>query len=393
MKFSVVMPYRQRLANVRMAFASLAEQTLGHTAFEVIVGCLEYSPEFVALCQEYAGRLRIVTVVAGDDWSVSRARNLALRQVTGDVVLFLDCDMVIPADFLSNLWERYYQHGQQVCVSGQMIGYDEAVDADVAAPRSQPWEVHREALAGLATADRAALDIRWSDKFASAVRRYPWAHVRGGIIALSTGVLLRHDLTFDEGFHGWGPEDQEWAYRVAASGTPIVLASDVYGLHLPHHRDQAENGRTAWPNNRYYLAKWPHLGLELAMSFGGWLDADALHDDAERDLADAVSGPGRTHGVARGLVGGVDTLVVGVELDRRTAAPVPEHRALFDAGAPTQVLSLAGFALPFDDGDVEQCRVLPAVSALPPRWRDVIVAEAGRVSRKPPAVDVLSPIG
>ncbi|WP_433607168.1 glycosyltransferase [Dactylosporangium sp. CA-139114] len=389
MKFSLVMPYRQRLENIGMAFASLAEQTLDHDEFEVVVGCMEHSPEYIALCDEFADRLDIVTVaVAADaEWNISRARNLALRQVRGDVVVLLDCDMVIPADFLSNLWEHYYQHGQQVCVCGQMIGYDEAVDRDVAGPSAQSWEVHRQTLADLAAADRTALDCRWSERFASAVRRYPWAYVRGGIFAVPAGLLHRHGLTFDENFRGWGPEDQEWAYRVAATGVPFVMAPDVYGLHLPHRRSTAENGSTAVANNRYYLSKWPYLGLELAMTFGGWIAADTVHDDAERELAAAVSGPQRTYGVARGPVGGVDTLVVGVELDRNTTDPAPEHRRIFDGGAPVEVLPLAGFALPFEDDGIERCRVLPAVSRLRPRFRDAIFGEANRVARTPPAVD------
>jgi hypothetical protein len=36
--FSIVIPYRQRLANLRRAFESLAEQTFDQRRFEVVVG-------------------------------------------------------------------------------------------------------------------------------------------------------------------------------------------------------------------------------------------------------------------------------------------------------------------------------------------------------------------
>ena len=63
LKFSVVIPYRRREDNIRVVFESLAEQTMDRSRFEVIVGAIEYSEEFIRICQEFTDRLTIITVM------------------------------------------------------------------------------------------------------------------------------------------------------------------------------------------------------------------------------------------------------------------------------------------------------------------------------------------
>jgi GT2 family glycosyltransferase len=271
LKFSVVIPYKQRLDNIRLVLSALAEQTMDRSEFEVLIGAMEYSPEFVSVAREFTDRLDVVSVLSADDWNLCRARNLAMRHARGQVTLILDADMVLPTRFLDNLYDRHYAHGQNVCVVGQMIGYDDVVETDVEQVEVAPFSHYREVLARLEAQDHVVMDDRWNPDQQSAFARFPWVFARGGLVAVTTAIVREHGLTYDEGFRGWGPEDQEWALRVALTGTPIVLGQEVYGLHLPHLRSVADNGRTAQVNNRYYLAKWPRLELELALAFG-WSD-------------------------------------------------------------------------------------------------------------------------
>ncbi|KAF4407690.1 MULTISPECIES: glycosyltransferase family 2 protein [Streptomyces] len=387
LKCSIVIPYKQRLDNIKVVFASLADQTMDSSQFEVVVGAMEYSNEYVSVCQEYADRVNIVTVMSAEPWNAQRARNLAIRHATGEVLIVLDADMVVPADFLENLYDRHFQHGQDLCVVGQMIGYDEVHATHIDTVEVLPYSHYRKTLDELATTDRSRLDMRWSEEWSPALTRFPWAFARTALMALRLETFREHDLWLDEGFDGWGAEDQEWGFRIAMSGTPLVFAEDVYAIHLPHKRDLAVNGEEARITNRYYLAKWPRLDLELAIEFG-WLDTDRCYPEVERELAGAVSGPGRALGVVRGRIEGRDTLVVGAEIDPESRTPVAEVDALFDPRSSLEVLPLAGFALPYEDSAVDVCRVLPAVGRLSERYRKPVLREAGRVSR-----ELLTPTG
>jgi hypothetical protein len=78
-RFSIVIPYKQRLDNLRLVLASLAEQTLDSSRFEVLIGAMEYSPEFVAVCREFTDRLALTAVLSAEEWNLCHARNLAIR--------------------------------------------------------------------------------------------------------------------------------------------------------------------------------------------------------------------------------------------------------------------------------------------------------------------------
>jgi len=383
LKVSVVIPYKQRLDNLRLSLSALAEQTMDSSEFEVVIGAMEYTHEYLSVCHEFLDRITVVSVLTTDAWNAQRARNLAIQQASGQVLVVLDVDMVVPADFLETLYRRYFLHGQNQCVVGQMIGYDEVYTEQVDTVEVRPYDHYRAVLAELRAANRGGLDSRWSKEYASARDRFPWAFARTALMALPLRTVHQHGLLLDEGFDGWGPEDQEWGFRIALSGTPLVLADDIYAVHLPHARDQQANDREAKLSNRYYLGKWPRLDLELAIAFG-WLETDRCIDDVRRQLAVAAGpAPGRSRslGTVRGLLEGRDTLLVGAVIDPETRTPVPDVNALFDPRATLSVLPLAGFSLPYPDDDVDVCRVLPPISRLGERFRDAVIREAERVGQ------------
>jgi hypothetical protein len=386
LRFSLVIPYKQRLDNLRAVLTSLTEQSMDASSFEVVVGAMEYDPAYVRLCAEFSGRLSIVSVLSADEWNTSQARNLGIRQARGRIVVVLDADVVTAPRMLDNLYERHFQHGQNVCVLGQVMGYEEVMGAQVDTVTSRPYADYRQVLTELATADRSVLDPRWSDAYAPAFARFPWAFARTGLMALPAETIRRHGLLLDEGFLGWGAEDQEWALRISRTGTPLVLGQDVWGLHLPHRRDFAAQDDSAKDTNRYYLAKWPRLELELALAFGGWIEADRIFPEAEREVA-RVSAGGRL-GVLKGRVAGQDTLAVGAVLDERGSLADPDAEALFDTPSAVEVLPLAGFALPYGDQELKVCHVLPAAHRLDTPYREAVLREAGRV-----CVRLAEPVG
>ncbi|WP_405431202.1 glycosyltransferase family 2 protein [Micromonospora sp. NBC_00617] len=385
LKFSIVVPFKGRERTLRVVLAALAEQTMDQAEFEVVVGAMEYSTEYVELCREFTDRLTVVSVMTTGEWNVARARNLAIRHASGEVVMTLDADIALPPDSLRNTYDRYFAHGQNLCVIGQVVGYEAAMNEHSRSAKVLPWDHYRAVLADLA-ADGGPWDYRWTDRYASALMRFPWAFVATGLTAIPRRLVEQHDLYFDENFRGWGPEDQEWGFRISRAHIPIVHAAPVFGLHLPHPRDLAVNEVAAWTNNRYYLAKWPRLDLELALAFG-WIGADECYAEVERELAACRHG-GRRPSVLRGPVGGRDTVVVGALVDPRTQAAEPDVAALFDRGSRPEILPLTGFALPYPDRSVDEVRVLAAVTGLSPRYREAIRKEATRVAAHASDVDV-----
>ena len=375
-KLSVVIPYRRRLDNIRPVFQSLAEQTIDPSRFEVIVGAIEYSEEFVRLCQEFTDRLTIITVMSAGEWNVCRARNLAMRQVTGQVIVVLDADMAIPPRLLERLSSEYFTQGRQICVLGRAAGYDDMLSkSDIPSASALPFDHYRELLSELEGNGGVVEDLR--DDLEDPP--LPWTLVWGGLVALSAALVARHGLTFDEGFTGWGAEDQELGYRIQAAGIPIELAKDIYGLHLPHDRDIAFQDEFSKVNERYFLTKWPTLGVESWLRFT-WHEANLIYRDIEEEVTRCAGGSGRMLGVAWGMVGGNEVLVVGAVIDEEHRLIGQEVPAIFDGESPREVLPLAGFALPYDDLQFQECHVMPPAYCLTERYREAVLAEADRVA-------------
>ncbi|MDI5936653.1 MULTISPECIES: glycosyltransferase family 2 protein [unclassified Micromonospora] len=372
MKLSVAIPYKQRLGNLTIALEGLAHQTLDHAEFEVVVGAMEYSEEYVAACRKFAERINLVSVCSAREFSIPRARNLAMRQATGEVVVQMDADTLLPPDALENLYERHFAFGQRACVVGQVVGYDNN-GRSVTEVAALSYLDYVDALERLGGSRGRPEDPRFQVPHV-----LPWAFAWTGLIALPLAAVRRHDLFFDETFHGWGVDDLEWGYRIAASGIPIILREDLYAIHLPHPRDADANRVTEAANYGRFLRKWPRPDVELAYAFGD-VDANSLYQGFVKELR-AVRGD-RSLGLVRGAVAGRDTLLVGVPLDARGRPDRAELPVRFDADTDSEVLPLIGLALPYEDGSVRECRLLPALDGFSARYRDRIRAEATRAAR------------
>jgi hypothetical protein len=211
-----------------------------------------------------------------------------------------------------------------------------------------------------------------------AVHVIPWSFAWTALIAVPAALIREHELYFDLDFHGYGVEDLEWAHRLTTTGTPIVMGADVYGIHLPHVRSVAANQRTEAVNYRRFLRKWPGIDVELAGAFGDF-EANARCRDYTDQLRAAVGTDhaGGSLAVLRGEVDGVSTILIGAVVDAEGNPLEPKPEGF-------EVLRLTGLALPWNDGEVEQARVLPPVSRIGEPYQERILAEARRV-----AIDVV----
>ncbi|HCT76465.1 MAG TPA: hypothetical protein DGG94_10260 [Micromonosporaceae bacterium] len=326
LKFSIVIPYQQRRENIRSVFAALADQTMDGGEFEVIVGALEQSDELAAARSEFTDRLTINSVRSNPDENVAHARNVAMRQTSGQVIVVLDTDIAVTNQTLQTLYDGYFADQQNICVLGRMLGH----------------------------LDSAPM---------------PWALGDWSLAALPAATIREHDLIFDTGFHEGKSRDQEWGYRIHAAGIPIVVGENVNPVHLANLSD-----------TRRFLSKWPTLEVELSLVFGGEA-ANRLHSEVTRESAAIVDRPDQTLGVIRGKAGGTDLLVLGAYVDPDGIAD-DEALVLFDDGSALEVLPLVGLALPYPDNSVEECRVLPAIMELSDRYRHAVVREAHRVATR-----------
>ncbi|GAA0732792.1 glycosyltransferase family 2 protein [Dactylosporangium roseum] len=379
-KLSLIIPYERRLDNLKLALQGLLNQTMDPAEFEVVIGTTKYDEDFVVACDKAARHLNLVTVMTHERFEIPRARNMAMRQASGAVTVNMDADTLLPPDALERLYERHFAFGQNACIVGQVLGYGNNYDGDVRHVESEPFEIWQKRLEEMRSTTDQPLDPRFTTDHV-----IPWSFAWTGLIALPTVLVREHDLYFDESFVGWGVDDIEWGYRIAATRAPIVLRKDVYALHLPHVRDTAANFVTEAASYRQFLRKWPGPDVELAAAFSDF-EANDLYLDFLAELRSALPGGADLLGTVRVTVEGAAVAFLGVPLDSAHRIVDPDVRRAAVSATDVEVLPLVGMAVPFDDASVTECRVLPTVRDLSGRYREKVMATARRLA--PSVVEV-----
>jgi GT2 family glycosyltransferase len=269
----VVIPTFNDASNLRRALASLAPQSLEPSAYEVLVvddGSTDQTPAIVAAAG--AGRMRVRGVRLDRNRGRSAARNAGIHAAQAPLIVFVDSDVLVRADFLRRHLAIHRSAGRPVVGRGPVV-----VVSTPTIPQRTP--LIRISPAYLDTAN------------ASAPRQ---AVVDAGL--------------FDEGFRVYGWEDFDLGLRLQALGVPRVYDPEAVAFHvqLPptaesldqHLLKEEERARTAL----YLLRKHPgrqtrmliqDTALQRAFHFAvgggglltvrnaprvaGWLRARGLH--------------------------------------------------------------------------------------------------------------------
>jgi glycosyltransferase involved in cell wall biosynthesis len=224
---SVVVPTYNREVLLRITLEALAHQTYPREQFEVIVvsdGASDGTDEMVAAYARQAPYpLRLVQQVNS---GVARARNRAIQEASGEVIVFLDDDIEVVPEFLA-LHAAHHRQGHPIAVVGTITSDPQRRHTD---PPWIAWE-HAMLERNYRRWRTDAGDGPGPDHFYTGNASVRRAHV------LSVGG-------FDEDLKR--QEDTELAYRMErACGVRFVFESAAVGVHR-HQRSFA-----SWLNLAY----------------------------------------------------------------------------------------------------------------------------------------------
>jgi glycosyltransferase involved in cell wall biosynthesis len=167
-------------------------------------------------------------------------KNRGIRSSRGDLLVFLDADILVRPDFLQR---HRAAHGEQktiVCNPRRWVA-PRGLSSD---PRSSPRGNINDASTLFATLATFAKDdmrslFEYLEKISIDIDRIgqqrsfkslaPWR----AFIGFSFSVSRSDVIYFDEAFEGWGPEDREFALRlVRKHGYIVSFREDIEVFHL-----------------------------------------------------------------------------------------------------------------------------------------------------------------
>ncbi|MDE0169363.1 MAG: glycosyltransferase [bacterium] len=222
---TVVIPFYERPDALELTLAGLERQTYPRHLFEVVVVDDGSDPPLVK--PETPLDLRI-EYQEDLGFGLARARNTGARAADGDIVLFLDCDMIPEENWLAAHARWHHAASDAVTMGFRFhVEVDGLRAADVSERRGSlselfdgrevtrpEWiEVHLARTCELTSGDDDIFRV-----------------ITGGNFGISRS-FFEVVGGFDETFTQWGAEDREFAYRAYARGSLLVPERDALCWH------------------------------------------------------------------------------------------------------------------------------------------------------------------
>jgi glycosyltransferase involved in cell wall biosynthesis len=125
--FSVVVPVWNEARDIESAIAAVEASAGPATPCEIVAvddGSTDGTREIL---RRYAGQGRIRLVEQPSKLGIAAARNAGMDVASGDVIVFMDADNVVPADFLERLRDHYSQGADFVTVDACVVNLESTV--------------------------------------------------------------------------------------------------------------------------------------------------------------------------------------------------------------------------------------------------------------------------
>ncbi len=253
LKATVVIPTFNRSAHLGRLLRCLAGQT-GDVLARVVVCDDGSSDDTAAVARSFEAELPLVYCRQENrGFRAGQARNMGLARAIGDVVIFLDDDVLVAPDFVSS----HLQAHASSSTPRVAIGYRHRT---FAFDRERPtWDE----IVVSEPDDRT--EVLGADGALVTAHATPWFFVYSCNFSVPLSASLPR---FDSGFVGWGMEDIEYGYQLHARGYEVVAAPTARALHLedPKPRDPfrcevrqlAPTYDSYVRNSVYFMDKYPH---------------------------------------------------------------------------------------------------------------------------------------
>jgi GT2 family glycosyltransferase len=254
MTISFVVPTFRRPEALRETLQALSALESQPDAYEIIVvddGSGDTTPEVV---HAFAGAPGAITYLAQQNGGVAKARNTGAAAARGELLIFLDDDILVEPDHIDRHLAVRAQYGDCL-VNGH-------------------WEFSAATRAALEETPFGRFRINVEDWVKTAISKEPLQDGRlrpDGITAanLSISAARFHELGgFDEGFPFAGCEDQDFSYRAHAAGCTFVYAPEI---RLGHNDERLTLNLFAARQRRgahtavYLVARHPEEFAERAL--------------------------------------------------------------------------------------------------------------------------------
>lgn len=180
--------------------------------------------------------------------SIARVRNIGYENSSGDIIIFLDSDMLIMPDFVEKVRSFFKMHDNMQHIL--QVGFRNNLKKSA---RKVPPEKYKPS--DYTYDERCDLLDFFQCPFEGLSSS--WTLAYGHTMAIKRETIEMFGL-FDTGFTGWGLEDTELAYRYKKGGAKVLYNPDITAFHQWHPVDYDRQRCEGWfINLNKFYNKYP----------------------------------------------------------------------------------------------------------------------------------------
>ena len=289
----------------------------------------------------------------------SANRNLAANRSTGDLLLFVDGDVLLASDAIELVKNFDYSGISGLCGS-------------VAAMRMTPETISIATHNYFDEVNIGNIDFdSWHERFPDF--RNDKILLAWNRFYTAFSVIPREAFynagCFDESFIGWGGEDIDLGYRLLKHGK-LLISRDIRAVHIPHSRNIPQEEQNGRRNMYKMLEKYRNRDMEELISFA---------------LTPYIT-EGINSVLARLQTANDDNIITPISNQAMVyyaaSAQNPNGKIVYYDNNGERVEEYLGVALPFSDSNFETVMTTTAIFDYPEGLATRILQELLRVSKK-----------
>lgn len=226
---TVVIPHYERQSELSLTLAALTGQTYPRELLQVVV--VDDGSSAPPDVSEFEGMLDLsVRSQERRAYGAGRARNLGARHATGEILIFLDCDMIPERQHVEAHARWHHSVSDAVIVGFRFHADFSGISATDIATATMRGDL-RSLLEG-----REVKRPEWIEREMARTQMLTSKHDDLFVVMSSGNISLRREMFieaggFDESFERWGGEDNELGFRLIQLGLVIVADRQAVCWH------------------------------------------------------------------------------------------------------------------------------------------------------------------
>lgn len=208
LKVSVVIPTKNRSAQVAAAIERIESQTVPRDQYEVIVVDNDSSDDTRSVLEQKAKTYSNLKFGMQETPGAAATRNVGIQLAKGELTLFIDDDV----------------QAEPVLIQAHLERHRDVPNASVIGAVTIPWGDTKEPFL------RYLRDHRILNPYTPSKGPIDFSYYHTCNVSTPTSVL-RKAGGFNESFRIYGMEDIELGYRLEVTGSPMIFAPEAKAVH------------------------------------------------------------------------------------------------------------------------------------------------------------------